>query len=400
MIGDPRDVGERTLQRARTTVADWVERIRGQLERFVDFDGSPTGARDRSNNLDWTGAAVGRSSSCATSASTSRSTSCSAGRRCSARLGRERHVLHRVQLPAPAEPGLPRSCSAGTAAGCRSAARTSGATSSAGVELIRRVEGAHGARADRAAGHRLRGPQVRQVHRGRQLWLDPEMTSPYAWYQYFVNVADADVGRYLRMFTFLPPRGDRGAGEGRRRAAAPARPAQRALAEELTTLVHGARQTAQVVAASQALFGRGDLRELDARPLDAALAEVPHGTGGPAERPTSSTCWSPPAWRRAAEPRGARSTEGGAYVNNVKVDRRRLGAGGGRPAARALAGGAPGQAQPRRRPGRRRPAISRSADLRTRREATPGGAPVTAACNVLPRRQGGQHDRPGRFAGP
>ena len=111
------------------------------------------------------------------------------------------------------------------------------------------------------------------------------MTSPYAWYQYFVNVADADVGRYLRMFTFL----DREEIEELERDIAERphlRAAQRRLAAELTTLVHGPRQTEQVVAASGALFGRGDLRDLDAGTLDAALAEVPSTDVRLADRPT------------------------------------------------------------------------------------------------------------------
>ena len=89
-----------------------------------------------------------------------------------------------------------------------------------GVDLIRRVDG--------ATVHALTSPLVTDSEGrkfgkstgGGNIWLDPAMTSPYAWYQYFVNVADADVGRYLRLFTFLAPGGDRGAGEGHRRAPA------------------------------------------------------------------------------------------------------------------------------------------------------------------------------------
>lgn len=89
--------------------------------------------------------------------------------------------------------------------------------------------------------------------------LDLAMTSPYAWYPYFVNDADADVGRYLRLFTLLP-------GEETEALEADVaewpqlRAGQKRLAEELTTLVHGRHQTDQVIAASGALFGRGDLR--------------------------------------------------------------------------------------------------------------------------------------------
>ena len=153
---------------------------------------------------------------------------------------------------------------------------------------------------------------------GGNIWLDSTMTSPYAWYQYFVNVADADVGRYLRMFTFL---GREEIEELEKDLAE--RPhlriAQRRLAAELTTLVHGQRQTDQVVAASGALFGRGDLHDLDAETLDAALAEVPTTDVRLADRPTivdmlvaTGLTESRSAARRAVG-------EGGAYVNNAKV---------------------------------------------------------------------------------
>ena len=154
-----------------------------------------------------------------------------------------------------------------------------------GVELVRRVEG--------ATVHALTTPLVTDSEGrkfgkstgGGNVWLDPSMTSPYAWYQYFVNVADADAGRYLRMFTFL----DRAEIEELERDTAERphlRAAQRRLAAELTTLVHGQRQTEQVVAASSSLFGRGDLRDLDAATLDAALTEVPSTDVRLADRPT------------------------------------------------------------------------------------------------------------------
>jgi tyrosyl-tRNA synthetase len=187
-----------------------------------------------------------------------------------------------------------------------------------GVELVRRVEG--------ATVHALTTPLVTDAEGrkfgkstgGGNIWLDPQMTSPYAWYQYFVNVGDADVGRYLRMFTFLPLEEI----EQLEKTVAERphlRAGQRRLAEELTTLVHGSHQTAQVVAASQALFGRGELRELDGSTIDAALAEVPGTSVRIAERPTivdllvaTGLVDSRGAARRTV-------TEGGAYVNNAKV---------------------------------------------------------------------------------
>jgi tyrosyl-tRNA synthetase len=187
-----------------------------------------------------------------------------------------------------------------------------------GVDLVRRVEG--------ATVHALTTPLVTDAEGrkfgkstgGGNIWLDPELTSPYAWYQYFVNVADADVGKYLRLFTFLE-REEIADLESEVAERPHLRAGQRRLAEELTTLVHGQHQTDQVVAASGALFGRGELRDLDAGTLDAALAEIPTATVRLAERPTIVDLLLATG---LADSRGAaRRTvgEGGAYVNNTKV---------------------------------------------------------------------------------
>jgi tyrosyl-tRNA synthetase len=187
-----------------------------------------------------------------------------------------------------------------------------------GVELVRRVEG--------ATVHALTTPLVTDSEGrkfgkstgGGNIWLDPAMTSPYAWYQYFVNVADADVGRYLRLFTFLPAE-EIEALEKDVAERPQLRAAQRRLAEELTTLVHGRHGTEQVVAASRALFGRGELRELDAGTIEAALTEVPTAGVRMADRPTIVDLLV--ATGLSAGRGAARRTvaEGGAYVNNAKI---------------------------------------------------------------------------------
>jgi tyrosyl-tRNA synthetase len=314
MIGDPRDVGERTLNSA-DTVRDWATRIRGQLERFVDFDDSPTGALIV-NNLDWTGQQttleflrdVGKHFS--VNVMLNRETV----KRRLAGEGMSYTEFSYLLLQSQDYLHLYRRH------GCRLQIGGSDQWGNivGGVELVRRVEG--------AGVHALTTPLVTDSEGrkfgkstgGGNIWLDPEMTTPYAWYQYFVNVPDADVVRYLRFFTFLPPEEidelEKAVAERPQ-----ARAAQRRLAEELTTLVHGERQTQQVVAASSALFGRGDLRELDAGTLDAALAEVPTATARIAERPTIIDLLLATG---LAESRGAaRRTvnEGGAYVNNTKI---------------------------------------------------------------------------------
>jgi len=154
---------------------------------------------------------------------------------------------------------------------------------------------------------------------GANLWLDPQMTSPYAWYQYFINTADADVVRYLRWFTFLSA--DEIAELAQVTAARPQeRAAQRVLAHDVTTLVHGEQATASVEHASQALFGRGELSRLDEATLAAALREASVAElkpGGP------DTIVDLLVSTGLAPSKGAaRRTiaEGGVSVNNARID--------------------------------------------------------------------------------
>jgi tyrosyl-tRNA synthetase len=186
----------------------------------------------------------------------------------------------------------------------------------AGVDLVRRVKG--------AAVHALTfplltdstGAKFGKSTGGGSLWLDPEMTSPYALYQYFLGTDDRDVGSYLRALTFVP----RDEVEELDRATAErpaARAAQRRLARELVALVHGEAEVVRVETASAALFGTGRLEDLDEATLTAALAEAPS---------VSVTGEAPPLVDLLAEAltisksdarRAVR--EGGAYLNNSKI---------------------------------------------------------------------------------
>ena len=188
----------------------------------------------------------------------------------------------------------------------------------AGLDLIRRVEGG-----DRSV-HALTLPLVTDASGGKigkstgggDVWLDPSMTSPYALYQYLLNVDDRDVATYLRLLTFL----SREQVEELDAATAErphARAAQRALAEQLTALVHGPDELQRVQAASAALFGSGALEELDEPTLSAALAEAPS---------TTVTGEAPPfvellaAGLRLSKSEARRAVrEGGAFLNNRKV---------------------------------------------------------------------------------
>ncbi|MGA6165159.1 tyrosine--tRNA ligase [Amycolatopsis magusensis] len=314
MIGDPRDTGERTLN-TLDVVGEWAGRIRGQLERFVDFDDSPTGAVVV-NNLDWTGPQsvleflrdVGKHFPVNTMLNRETvkrrlETDGMSYTEFSYLLLQSQDYLH-LNREHGCTLQVGGSDQWGNLVG--------------GVDLIRRVDG--------KSVHALTAPLVTDAEGrkfgkstgGGNLWLDPEMTSPYAWFQYFVNVGDADVIRYLRMFTFLTAEEIAALAEDTEQRPH-LRAAQKRLAEEFTTLVHGAEQTRQVIAASQALFGRGELGELDASTLDAAMAEVPSGEVKLSDEPTivelllaGGLVDSKGAARRTVK-------EGGAYVNNTKV---------------------------------------------------------------------------------
>jgi tyrosyl-tRNA synthetase len=153
---------------------------------------------------------------------------------------------------------------------------------------------------------------------GGNVWLDPSLTSPYAWYQYFVNAADADVPNYLRLFTFL----DREEIEELEKTTAERpqlRAGQKRLAEELTTLVHGEDQTRKVIAASQALFGRGEIAELDEATLGSAMAAVPQAEVRLADGPTIVDLLVETGLVNGKGAARRTIKEGGAYVNNVKI---------------------------------------------------------------------------------
>lgn len=318
LIGDPRDVGERAMN-STDTVAEWAGRIRSQLERFVDIDDSPTGAII-ANNMDWTGPLsvvdflrdIGKHFSI--NVMLARDT---VKRRLEGE-GISYTEFSYMLLQANDYLQLRRTHN------CRLQVGGSDQWGNiiSGVELNRRVDG--------ESVHALTVPLVTSADGkkfgkstgGGSLWLDPEMTSPYAWYQYFVNTADADVVKYLRWFTFLDQ--EELAELERATAERPhAREAQRRLAAEMTTLVHGAKNTEAVQLASQALFGRGELRDLDEPTLAAALRETAvDGEVARIEPGTPNTIVDLLVATGLSESRGAaRRTvnEGGASVNNQKI---------------------------------------------------------------------------------
>jgi len=188
----------------------------------------------------------------------------------------------------------------------------------AGLDLIRRVEG--------GSGHAVTVPLLTKADgtkfgktAGGSVWLDSEMTSPYAFFQYWLNSDDKDVINFLKVFSFKP-RAEIEALEKEHQENPGARAAHRALARELTALIHGEETTVRVEEAARALFGQGDLATLDETTLASALSELPRVTiSAKEEIPTwvdllaaSGVVDSKSAARRIVK-------EGGAYLNNEKI---------------------------------------------------------------------------------
>ena len=314
LVGDPSGrTSERVLQ-APEVIEAWVERIRSQVERYLDFDG-PSAALIV-NNLDWTArmTAIEWLRDVGKHFSVSRMLAKEA---VSARL--EAGGISYTEFSYQVMQALDflelhrrHACT------LQLGGSDQWGNLTAGVDLIRRVEG--------ATVHALATPLITRPDgqkfgksEGVTLWLDPARTSPFSFYQWFLNVGDSVVGTYLRVFSFRS-REEIETLEATVTTQPDARAAQRALAAEVTELVHGPEETRRAEAAASALFGQGDLRELDSATLEAAFVDLPHaavtaGAGIPSVLDLLVETG-------LAESRGqARRTlaEGGAYMNNVRV---------------------------------------------------------------------------------
>ena len=313
MIGDPRDSGERTLNSAEV-VAEWVQRVQRQIEPFLSFEGD--NAATMVNNLDWTAGLstvdflrdIGKhfpvNRMLARDVVRSRLES-----------GISYTEFSYVLLQSMDFLELYRSHGVTLQFG----GSDQWGNLTGGVELIRRAAGGH--------AHAFATPLVTKADgtkygktEGGALWLDPEMMSPYAFYQFWLNVEDVKVGELLRIFTFLP-REEIEDLEAQTAEKPFLRAGQRRLAHEVTTLVHGAEETERVVAAAAALFGGGDLAGLHAETLTAALSEA---GGGEVAREDGVLPGIVDLLVAAglSDSRGAaRRTvnEGGAYLNNQRV---------------------------------------------------------------------------------
>jgi tyrosyl-tRNA synthetase len=341
LIGDPSGKSAERVLNPTEVVAGWVERIRGEVSRFLDFDAGESSALIVSN-LDWTAPMhvldflrdIGKHFSV-------------------------NRMLDRESVKARLEAGgisyTEFSYQLLQAMDFLELYRRYGCTLQlggsdqwgnlvAGVGLIRSVES--------ASAHALATPLVTKPDgtkygktEGGAIWLSADLMSPYAFYQFWLNVSDPEVPNLLRVFSFKSREEiDQLVRDSTERPAA--RIGQRALAEEVTTLVHGAEETQRAIAASRALFGQGSLTDLDERTLTAAVAELrPHPIPSHGGAVSTSSVGRPP---EAASHDGPASTagpslppvanlmvaagisdtvsaarrtiaEGGAYLNNRKV---------------------------------------------------------------------------------
>lgn len=311
LIGDPRPTAERTLH-SPETVAEWVAKLQDQVSRYLSFEGE--NAARMVNNLDWTAQLsaidflreIGKNFRVGTMLKKDA---------VAARLNSDEGISYTefsyqiLQAFDFLELYRQYECRLQTGGSDQWGNLTGG------TELIRRVEG--------AAAHAIGTPLITNSDgskfgksEGNAVWLDPEMCSPYRFYQFWLNQTDADVIDRLKVFTFLT----RAEIEDYERQVAEepwARAAQRRLALEVTTLVHGTAATEAAINASAALFGQGDLSVLDASTLAAALEELPH-TVGEAGNLVAELLVSSELVKSLSEARRA-ITQGGVYLNNTQV---------------------------------------------------------------------------------
>lgn len=312
-IGDPRQSGERQLQPTEV-VRGWADNLRNQISRFLDFEGAA--AATMVNNLDWTeelsaidllrgigkyfrvGTMLGKDI---------------VARRLASDEGISYTEFSYQILQANDFLELHRRYGATLETG----GNDQWGNMIGGVDLIRKVDG--------DVSHVLTTPIITKADgtkfgksEGGAIWLDPTMMSPYAFYQFWLQVEDADVVRFLKIFTFL----DRARIEELEVEVAErphARAAQKVLAAEVTKLVHGEEEYERVLTATNALWGGGDLRAIDADTLASATSDLPRATLKLGE----ATMVDALVETGLEKGRGAaRRTiaSGGAYLNNVKFE--------------------------------------------------------------------------------
>ncbi|MEY4554851.1 MAG: hypothetical protein RL197_1278 [Actinomycetota bacterium] len=312
LIGDPKPSSERTLN-DKSTVAEWVNKLGLQASRFLSFQGDNKARLV--NNLDWTDpmSAIDFLRDIGKHFRVGKMLSKDA---VSARLNSDAGISF-TEFSYQILQGLDFlelyrrfDCVLQTGGSDQWGNLTSG------TDLIHRVEG--------KSAHILATPLITNSDgkkfgksEGNAVWLDPEFTSTYAFYQFWLNVEDADAVDRLKVFTFL----SRAEIEELAQATANAphlRAAQKRLALEVTTLVHGAEAAEAAIAASAALFGNGQLEALDGETLRAALSELPNVSVGDDASIAQTLVDTGLVESLSAARRAIK--EGGVYLNNAKVE--------------------------------------------------------------------------------
>jgi tyrosyl-tRNA synthetase len=315
LVGDPSGKNEERSLNTTEVVGQWVDRIKGQLSKFMDFEAAKNPAV-MVNNLDWTApmSAIEFLRDIGKHFSVNQMLNKDA---VSARLEKDgisytEFSYQVLQSMDYLELFRRYNCT------LQIGGSDQWGNITAGLDLIRRVEG--------GSAHALTVPLLTKADgtkfgktAGGSVWLDPEMTSPYAFFQYWLNSDDKDVINFLKVFSFKS-RVEIEALESAHNANPGAREAHRELARELTSLVHSPEIAVRVEEAARALFGQGDLSSLDEATLGSALAELPRTQiESGSEIPTwvdllaaTGVVDSKSAARRIVK-------EGGAYLNNEKV---------------------------------------------------------------------------------
>lgn len=315
LIGDPSGKNEERSLNTSDVVAAWVERIREQVSRYLDFQVKPNAAIV-ANNLDWTSPLSAieflRDIGKHFSVNQMLAKDSVASRLEAGGISYTEFSYQVLQSYDFLELYRRHNCT------LQLGGSDQWGNIVAGLDLIRRVES--------GSGHALTIPLLAKADgskfgktAGGAIWLDPEMTSPYAFFQYWLNTDDQDVINFLKVFSFKS-RAEIEALEKTHSENPGAREAHRALAHELTSLVHSEDICNRAELAARALFGQGELSDLDETTLAAALAELPRTTVKSSEPiPTwvdllaaTGVVDSKSAARRIVK-------EGGAYLNNTKI---------------------------------------------------------------------------------
>jgi tyrosyl-tRNA synthetase len=316
LIGDPRPSSERQLNDP-SQVAAWVDRIRRRVAPFLDLPAEEQGLRGPiyADNLDWTGplSAIDFLRDLGKHFRVNRMLAKEA---VSARLNSDAGISYTEFSYQILQANDFRELYRRHGCTLQSGGSDQWGNITAGVDLVRRTEG--------VTAHALATPLIttsdgRKIGKteGATVWLDPELTSPYAFFQYWLNIDDVDARAWLPLFSERPAE-EIEALEAESLERPAGRAAQRALAEELTLLVHGPEELRQAEAAGRALFGRDDLAALGPETLGAALREAGH-VEVDGEVPTIAQLLQQAGLVSSLSEARRTVKEGGAYLNNERV---------------------------------------------------------------------------------